>query len=226
MEAQSSIPEQSVNLNQGNDLFNGMENLSADISEPEEAEVDIPEPEKEIEETPLKQEKEESKETTIEDYIFQKLESFGWPGRLLQDYKDKFVSRAISADGVEEVEIEILDKQYPNMSKIQTQDIKQILSDIQGKFGLYFQGGNNNDGKWSFKFVSQKENPDEEENKTDMDITSYLDKAYGTPSNPSKTPSEPKKASTINEMIKFNKNELFDVLSNKIAKNYINKIYK
>jgi len=226
MEAQNSIPEQSLDLNQGNDLFEGIENLSADIDpsikndniSDSKIKEEIPSTEKE----PVEQE--QSKETTIEDYIFEKLESFGWPGRLLQNYKDEFVSRSISADGVEEVELELLDKKYPSMSKISTKDVKQIVSDIQKKFGLYFQGGNNNDGKWSFKFVSQKETSEEDEkNPTDMDITNYLDKAYGSSTNKNKK--EPKKASTLKEMIKLNKNEMFDILSNKIAKNYIQKIY-
>ena len=231
MEAQTSIPDDAVNLNQGHDLFNRADEMSVDVPEIdseinpdqqglEEESLLKPEPKPE-------QNVQSDRESTIEDYIFQKLESFGWPGRLLQDYKDKFVSRSISAEGVEEVRIELLDKQYPNMSKISTKDIKQIVSDIQSKFGLFFQGGDNNDGKWSFRFISTKETPEEDENPADLDITGYLDKAYGTPSKSSNSPKEPskKEASTIEEMIKYNKNEIFDSLNNKVAKSHINKVW-
>ena len=90
MEAQTSIPDDAINLNQGHDLFNTADGMS----------VDVPEIDSEIDssqgleqEEPLlqteqdvqpEQDVQSDRESTIEDYIFQKLESFGWPGRLLQ----------------------------------------------------------------------------------------------------------------------------------------------
>ena len=162
-------------------------------------------PEQESVETVQPQEKQH----TLENYIFNKLESFGWPGRLLQDYKDKFSSKSLSADGVEEVKIEILDRKYPNMDQIDKKDIKIIIKEISNQFGLYFSGGDNNDGRWSLRFTSEHE-VEEEQDQTEMGAVNYLDKIYGNPKKSGLSPD--KKALTLKEMIKIGKDEIIKLI--------------
>lgn len=149
------------------------------------------------------------KSSTIKDYIFQKLQEFGWPGRLLQEYKDNFENTSIAADGTEEVKVELVDRHYPDMSAITNKEIMKIVSEIQKLFGLHFNGASNNSGKWTIDFTSKEERPQEDGN--DIGAQSYLDSVYGKqPGNHEKT----KSAFTVQELIKANKNKVI----NKLAK--------
>jgi len=148
------------------------------------------------------------KSNTIKDYIFQKLQGFGWPGRLLQEYKDNFENTSIAADGTEEVKIELVDRHYPDMSAITKEEIMKIVSEIQKSFGLHFNGASNNNGKWTIDFTSKEEQP--QENGNDVGAQSYLDSVYGKqPGNHEKT----KKAFTLNELIHANKDSLIKKLA-------------
>ncbi|HUS49094.1 MAG TPA: hypothetical protein VMZ91_02960 [Candidatus Paceibacterota bacterium] len=183
---------------------------------------EIPQKIEEIPQEQIQEETQQPEEKTIENYIFKKLESFGWPGRLLQEYKDKFTHKSISADGSEEVKTEILDKHYPDMKTISRDELKEIVKEIQDSFGLHFEGGENNEGKWSLRFSSKSDEAQTEESRkeNDMGATTYLDNAYGTPANKSNK-NIGKKASFL-DMIKEEKEKF---VKNYIT-NYLSKIYK
>jgi len=209
MEAQtisSPLSQGYIDPSETQDMFS---NINMDQEVPQE----IPQ---EITQEPQQEEK------TIENYIFKKLESFGWPGRLLQEYKDKFTYKSISADGSEEVKVEILDKHYPDMKIISRDELKEIIKEIQDVFGLHFEGGENNEGKWSLRFSSKSDEAQTEDvrKENDMGATTYLDNAYGTPADKSNK-NIGKKASFL-DMIKEEKEKFVKTY----ITNYISKIYK
>jgi len=51
---------------------------------------------------------------TLTNYVFKKLENYGYPGRRLQEFKAKFVRETVSPEGIKDIQIEIPDKKYPN----------------------------------------------------------------------------------------------------------------
>ncbi len=159
----------------------------------------------------------ESKGKTLTDFIFKKLESFGYPGRRLQEFKSKFVRESVSPEGVKDIQVEIPDKKYPNemgqTESIENEDLGVISKEINQMFGLNFNGAERTDGKWTIKFTSAKiTNPDAEGGM----VRDNLDEVYGKPTkpgNPGNQESKPIAAHTLLEMIKEGKNGLVRDLS-------------
>jgi len=153
---------------------------------------------------------------TLSDYIFKKLQGYGYPPRRLEEFKKKFVDQDISAEGTENVRVEIPDKKYPNpqtgrAETIESQELKNIIREVNKNFGLHFGGANRSEGKWTINFTSEKA--------TDEDptggVTDNLDEVYGTPSKGKgggKSKGRPTRASTIQEMIKETKDKDYDML--------------
>jgi len=146
----------------------------------------------------------QEKKKTLTNYIFQKLEGYGYPGRRLQEFKDKFVKESVSPDGVKDIQVELPDRKYPGQDgstdTIENEDLKEIVSDINKQFGLNFNGAERTEGKWTIKFTSQKlSNPE------DSISRDNLDQVYGTPSMGGKGKASKNKAASVpslNEMIK------------------------
>lgn len=153
---------------------------------------------------------------TLTNYVFKKLENYGYPGRRLQEFKAKFVRETVSPEGIKDIQIEIPDKKYPNAKgqtdTIENEELSSISKEINEMFGLNFNGAERTDGKWTIKFTSA-DNSDP----TDGDIVrDNLDEVYGTP-NKSKNEThgrDPMKtqARTIYEMIKENKSKVISEL--------------
>ena len=83
-----------------------------------------------------------NKSKTLTDYIFKKLEGFGYPGRRLQEFKSKFVRESVSPEGVKDIQVEIPDKKYPDemgqTESIENEDLGIISKEINKMFGLNF----------------------------------------------------------------------------------------
>ena len=158
---------------------------------------------------------------TLSDYIFKKLQGYGYPPRRLEEFKKKFVDQDISADGTENIRVEIPDKYYPSpqtgeAKTIESHDLKSIIREVGKNFGLNFNGANRSEGKWTINFTSSKVGGEEEESGLVQD---NLDEVYGTPSKgkAGKSRGRSAKAFTINEMIKATKGKIYHQLKNIIG---------
>ncbi len=157
---------------------------------------------------------------TLTSYIFEKLQSYGYPGRRLQEFKSEFVKESVSPDGVKDIEVVIPDKQYPDekgfTDTIENEELKSISHEINQMFGLNFNGADRAGGKWTIKFTSANLiNPEDQEVSRDS-----LDQVYGKPQKSPQDQQQPGReskpigmaASTIGEMIKENRDELISKL--------------
>ena len=157
---------------------------------------------------------------TLSDYVFKKLQSYGYPGRRLEEYKPKFVDQDIAADGTENVKIEIPDKKYPSSEtgvteSIEAGDLKEVVKEIREHFGLNFTGAHRAEGKWTISFTSGKVTSEEDQ---EPGFNDNLDDVYGTPSGSQNSKKvKPIKAYTMTEMIKANKNNIMDKLKSIIG---------
>ena len=126
----------------------------------------------------------EDNQPTLTDYIFKTLESFGYPGRRLEEFKKKFVKESVSPDGTKDIKVEIPDRYYPdemgNIKTVETEELGKIVQDINSKFGLNFNGAERSEGKWTINLTSAKK---EEEGEGEGSLVrDNLDEVYGTPS--------------------------------------------
>lgn len=152
------------------------------------------------------------KKNTLTNYVFEKLRSYGYPGRRLQEFKPKFVKEKVTAEGIKDVQIEVPDKKYPGENgiadTIENEDLKEIVKEIAQQFELNFNGAERSDGKWVIKFTSQKLTDESSEGI----VRDNLDEVYGTPSKIKKN--KDKIAFTLQEMVNQSKNSLVENLKN------------
>ena len=195
--------------------FETEDGLNEDVAEPQGPEVqpDMGGPQEEVGGV----EEPNEKRKTLTNYIFKKLENYGYPGRRLQEFKAKFVKETVSPEGIKDIQIEIPDKKYPDGSgqtdTIENDELSEISNEVNQMFGLNFNGAERTDGKWTIKFTSA-DNSDP----TDGDIVrDNLDDIYGKPNKSVGDNSENKDpmkthAYTIQEMIKDNKSQVVSEL--------------
>jgi hypothetical protein len=155
-----------------------VEGVGSDLPDIPEVPEEVPEaPESGLEGIP------EDNQPTLTDYIFKTLEGFGYPGRRLEEFKKKFVKESVSPDGTKDIKVEIPDRYYPdemgNIKTIETEELGQIVQDINSKFHLNFNGAERSEGKWLINLTSAKR----EEDGDDSMVRDNLDEVYGTPSN-------------------------------------------
>ena len=156
---------------------------------------------------------------TLTSYLFEKLQSYGYPGRRLQEFKSEFVRESVSPEGIKDIEVVIPDKKYPDekgfTDTIENEELKNIAHEVNQAFGLNFNGADRAGGKWTIKFTSANiVNPDEESISHDT-----LDQVYGKP-NKSGQPNKKNtieskpavRAFSIREMIKDKKNDTIQKL--------------
>ena len=158
----------------------------------------------------------ESGRKTLTTYIYEKLQSYGYPGRRLNDFKAEFVKESISPEGVKDIQVVIPDKKYPDergfTDTVENEELKEISHEINQMFGLNFNGAERSEERWTIKFTSaDMSNPEE-------DIShDNLDKVYGKPDAKNKQQEKaigkPKSASSFREMIKDNKKEMLYALN-------------
>lgn len=174
----------------------------------------------EVDETPLDENSIPKKEEkrTLTSYIFEKLESFGYPGRRLQEFKSSFVKESVSPDGVKNIEVVIPDKKYPGMDgktdTIENEDLKEFANEIKEQFSLNFNGAERSGGKWNIKFTSADTSI--EENPEGI-VNDNLEQVYGKPQDTSKKTDKKsvKKGFSLQEMINSKKEEMVKFFMNK-----------
>jgi len=148
---------------------------------------------------------------TLTTYVYEKLQSYGYPGRRLQDFKAEFVKESISPEGVKDIQVVIPDKKYPDekgfTDTVENEELKEISHEVNKMFGLNFNGAERSDGKWTIKFTSADLSDPEEDMTHDN-----LDQVYGKPDK-SKAEQKPMKAaSSMTEMIKDQKDKIVNKL--------------
>jgi hypothetical protein len=159
---------------------------------------------------------EEDGKKTLTSYIYEKLQSYGYPGRRLQEFKAEFVKESISPDGVKDIQVVIPDKKYPDeqgvTGTIENEELKDISGEVNKIFGLNFNGAERSDGKWTIKFTSADTSIPEEEINHDN-----LDQVYGKPDKGKSNQKPTRSASTIGEMIKEQKEKIVGKLKKMIG---------
>ncbi len=154
---------------------------------------------------------------TLTTYVYEKLQSYGYPGRRLQDFKAEFVKESISPEGVKDIQVVIPDKKYPDekgfTDTIENKELREISHEVSQIFGLHFNGAERSDGKWTIKYTSADLSDPEEEISNDN-----LDQVYGKPDRSKQERQKPiRSASTMREMIKEQKNKIVKTLKKMIG---------
>ena len=121
-----------------------------------------------------KEEEPTQKEADIKEYVFKKLEAFGYPPRRLEEFEDDFVTEKIYPGEAREVVIVMPDRYYGTRKSISSGDFKKIIQEIQSQFGLSFVEAERKDKRIEIKFSSQTESDVEEE-----PVADELDEIYG-----------------------------------------------
>ena len=118
---------------------------------------------------------------TLTSYIFEKLQSYGYPGRRLQEFKSEFVKESVSPEGQKDIEVVIPDKKYPDergfTDTMENEELKSIAHEVNKSFGLNFNGADRAGGKWTIKFTSA----DIADPEADAISHDSLDQVYGKP---------------------------------------------
>lgn len=172
------------------------------------------EPAKDVEDLKLDINKNE-KSSDISSYIFEKLQSFGYPPRRLEEFESEFVKEKFYPGENKEVTIVIPDRYYGMKKGLSEEDVKVIIKEISEKFGLSFLEGDREDKKITLEFMSQQQAQqlaqDEEANTV---VGDELDEVYGTPSNEKekKGKSKKTKAYTAFELIKMGRDSWIEEL--------------
>jgi len=144
----------------------------------------------------------------ITEYIFKKLESFGYPPRRLEQFENKFVDEKLYPGGIRELSITLPDRYYAKRKRLADKDVASIVKEMQDQFQLNFVDAERKDKNLKMNFTSQTQKDENEEEVMAGDV---LDDVYGGGEGPSKQKKN-KKASTINELLKHNKEDLFQTM--------------
>ena len=143
----------------------------------------------------------------IQGYIFNKLQSFGYPPRRLEEFEDEFVEENLSPGDVRDVTVVIPARYYGKRETLSKEDFAKMINEIQKQFGLSFMNAKKTGKKISIQFssqtvqdASQTQQPDE------------LDEVYGTPKGNKGSGGSQRKAFTLPEMLKSSKEKLYELL--------------
>lgn len=158
----------------------------------------------------------------ITDYIYKKLQSFGYPPRRLEQFETKFINEKMYPGGLREVAVTIPDRYYAKRRRLKDSDISKMVEEIGSTFGLSFVDAQRKDKSIIMNFTSQAQKDEENEEGETGDV---LDEVYGGPSSsdtkPKKTnggKNNKKIASTMNELLKDSNNILIKKLLSIVTK--------
>lgn len=157
----------------------------------------------------LKDEKNENTDTDILDYIMKKLESFNYPPRRLNEYKEEFVSEKLLPGSARDVSVVFPDMYYGKGKRLHKDEISKIIEEIQNNFDLIFKDGERKDKKVFLNFTSKGQEGDIEE---DMGNGDELDVAFGGGTAEKNKTKKKKVAETQLEMMKISKIAAFEKL--------------
>jgi hypothetical protein len=116
------------------------------------------------------------------------VQEFSYPPRVLNKYESDMVEEKMFPDERKEVTITLPDRNRETLEKISDDKIKEILNEIQERFGLFFNGWDKKDKKITIKLTSDNPNAsliEEQENEEPSD--DLLDSVYGNQSKKSST---------------------------------------
>lgn len=156
------------------------------------------------------QNKEQS--TNITEYIFNKLEGFGYPPRRLEEFESEFVKQKFYPGENKEVTIVVPDRYYGTRKNLSEEDVNALISEISEKFGLSFTEGEREDKKITLNFMSQQEAKKiENAENAEVVVGDELDEVYGSPSKEKdKTKTKKTKAYSALELIKMGREDWID----------------
>lgn len=157
------------------------------------------------------QEDGQSRDEDIAEYISQKLQSFGYPPRRLEQFENEFVQEKLFPGGAREMDIVIPDRYYGKKQRIKDSDFSSIVKEIQEKFGLSFVEAERKDKKIIMKFTSDTKKDGKEDGDEEM-AGDILDEVYGTPTESKRNKSKKTTAMTMAELAKFGREELIEKL--------------
>jgi hypothetical protein len=144
----------------------------------------------------------------IVQYIFQKLESWGYPPRRLQQFEDDFLDEHIYSGGGKEVTIVLPDRYWGKKARLKDDDVNATVQEIQNQFGLLFVEAKRTNKQITLEFTSQGAgNSEDEEVEVETDI---LDEVYGTPK---KGKGKKKAAASTSELIKESQKTFCDTFT-------------
>jgi len=169
------------------------------------------------------QEKEKSKSEGNEDllqYLFKKLESFGYPPRRLYEFESEFISEKILPDSFREITVVLPDRYYGKQERLSSKDVNSIINEIQSKFNFNFLDGERKDKKLTLNFHSNpKHGKDEEKEEEVMKMQQDdLDDIFG-PSNSKTKKTKKKEANTQREMMKESMQKIIQQILSKNSSN-------
>jgi hypothetical protein len=172
--------------------------------------------------------KEQKSESAMDltEYVSQKLQSFGYPPRRLEQFEDEFVHEKIFPGSLREVMIVIPDKYYALKRRVSDQDFSSIIKEIQEKFGLTFVDAERKDKKISINFTSQAAQDEDENGESSALMGDGLEEVYGPTSGGGEQPKTKrvrsrytnKQASFIGGSLKAKREELFNIVRSLLEK--------
>ena len=148
----------------------------------------------------------------ITEFIFSKLERFGYPPRRLEQFENKFVDEKLYPGGLREVSITLPDRYYAKRKRLSDSDIASIVKEMQSQFQLNFVDAERKDKNLTMNFTSQVQKDENEDEALAGDV---LDDVYGGGGEGGSFKQKKNKktqASTINELLKYNKENLFQTM--------------
>lgn len=147
----------------------------------------------------------EHQDKGIKDFVFHKLQEWGYPPRRLVEFKNKFAEISIDADFNRQVSIQIPDKKYGSNEQIDQDELSKFVKEVEKKFKLYFERAENKEGKWNIDFTSIDTSIPEEGEEIEETHDDNLDEVYGKAD---RTKPAKKKAMSLSEMIKTQKTDV------------------
>jgi len=156
------------------------------------------------------------------EYIYAVLEKLGYPPRRLDAFSDEFIEEQMYPGGMKEVKVILPDRYYGKKKRLSDKDLNKIMDQIQSNFGLVLTEAVRKEKKVIMDFTSaQSQEQGEvkaEQPEDDLDVI------FGKPKNEKSSETKAmkggnkKKAQTIQEMIKENRNTVIDSLMKMLEK--------
>ncbi len=115
----------------------------------------------------------------ISQYVFKKLEGFGYPPRRLQEFKQDFLQQKLYPGGMKDVTVTIPDRYYGTNKRLSDKDYNILVNEIQDKFNLQFQDGSRGKDKKIIMNFMTKTSQSAESNQQ-QSAPDILDQVYGT----------------------------------------------
>lgn len=119
----------------------------------------------------------------VENYILEKLQSFGYPLRRLEDFSEEFVEETITVGNNNSMPREVIvvlpDRYYGSRDRISEDDLQKIISELSSMFKLHLLEGKRKDKKITLKFTSSRNDVSKGSESEAQPQTDELDEIFG-----------------------------------------------